>query len=654
MNSPDTQSTAPASPKPSDTTRLDFADSSFFYDLFWHSPEALAVAIPETVTYGPVNPAYAHMHGYQPGELEGQPLGCLYPPECHEEMHRGIACANRTGFHEWETLHVRKDGSVFPVSMKLRVVRDAHGQVRFRLASAQDITQRKRLEEQAGRTQRLLEGIAANSSAAISVKDQDGRYLLSNPLSDAGLGVPPGGALGKTDHEIFPPHYADQFRANDLAVLQSGRPQESEETAPGVDGDRVYLCFKFPLRDGSGAAYATGLIATDITERRRIQAELERSRQQLQAIADSMPDALQVYDLLNQRSVFSNRGVGALLGYTPHDMLAMGRDINRILLHPDDYDRVQADDLTYRTLKDGEVFEHSFRMRHTDGSYRWLRSRGAAFERDANGGVTHIIATAQDITEQREQQARIEDLNVRLRRAMKETHHRVKNNLQVIASLAEMQMDAEADKIGGETNEVCGAVSGGGVQANLQGLRRIAQHIHSLAALHDLLTHNATLDESAGVVSARDLLKKLLPLLQPVDGVRRLRSRIDEIFFSSRTAAPFALLVNELVSNALKHGRGDITVTLRRNDTLACLEVRDQGPGFSPGFDPRRAAHTGLELIDSLVRYDLHGQVMYANAADDADDANAGGTPDAQDIDLPAGGRVVVTFPIVSPVLEGC
>lgn len=635
MNSPDTQPTPSAPKNGADVAGLDFADSAFFYELFWHSPKALAVANPNTTAFGPVNPAYALMHGYQPGELEGQPLACLYPPECHERMQQAIACANQTGFYEWETLHLRKDGSVFPVSMKLRTMHGPEGQVRYRIASAQDITGRRRLENQAGQTQRLLQGIAANSSAAISVKDHNGCYLLSNPPSDAGLGVPSGGALGKTDHDIFPLHYADLFRANDLAVLRSSRPQETEECTPGPDGDRTFLCFKFPLFDDAGAAYATGLIATEITERKRAQAELERSSQQLQAIADTMPDALYVYDIVHERTVYANREVGSLLGYNPVEIQAMSRQFTRTLLHPDDYERVVNNDREFGHLGDGQIFTSEFRMRHRDGAYRWIRSRAAPFGRGEDGQVTQFIATAQDITEHREQRARIEALNIRLRRAMQETHHRVKNNLQVIASLAEMQIEAEED---------------GAQSAGLQAMRRIVQHIHSLAALHELLTHNATLDESAGVISSRDLLKKLLPLLHPLDDTRVLRMRVDRILFSSRAAAPLAMLVNETVSNALKHGRGDITLTLKRSENMACLEVRDQGPGFPADFDAVRAAHTGLELIDSLVRHDLHGQLAYTNAAN----TNSGQRGDTPDAAHSAGSCVVVTFPVPGPTLEGC
>ena len=461
-----------------------FDSLAFFQDVFLHSPEPMAVALADHDCLDFVNLAYAQMHGCRPEELIGRPLACLYPARCHDEMRACFQRAQETGFHQWDTEHVRMDGSLFPVSIKVRVLRDAQGHVRFRIASAQDISHRRRLEDNVQHTQRLLQTIADNSPAAISVKDKAGRYLLSNPLSDTALGVAPGGTIGKTDHDLFPAQYADVFRANDLAVLNSGQPQETEELVPTPDGPpRAFLCLKFPLFDGMGTPFATGLIATEITERR-------------------------------------------------------------------------------------------------------------------------------------EQQQRIEKLNTHLRRAMQETHHRVKNNLQVIASLAEIQIAPDSRDI------------------SVEAMWRIIHHIHSLAALHDLLTHNATLDEAAGVVPARELLKKMVMLLQSSLDKRRLRSRVADIRFSSRSAGPFALLVNELVSNAIKHGRGDIELTLTLDGPNVRLEVGDDGQGFVFGFDPGLASHTGLELIDSVVRLDLHGKVHYTNR------------------DL-GGALVVVTFPLVPPPLEG-
>ena len=88
-----------------------------------------------------------------------------------------------------------------------------------------------------------------------------------------------------------------------------------------------------------------------------------------------------------------------------------------------------------------------------------------------------------------------------------------------------------------------------------------------------------------------------------------------------------ALLISELVSNAVKHGRADIELTLAVEGDRARLEVCDDGPGFPPGFNWSTSANTGLGLIDSTGRYDLRGAIFYENRDQ-------------------GGARVVVTFPV--------
>src|SRR5205807_995289 len=89
-----------------------------------------------------------------------------------------------------------------------------------------------------------------------------------------------------------------------------------------------------------------------------------------------------------------------------------------------------------------------------------------------------------------------------------------------------------------------------------------------------------------------------------------------------------ALIVNELVNNALKYSEGDIEVYYRVTGEQAMLEVFDHGEGFPPDFEPLRASNVGLELVHNLTRWDLHGLEQYDN--------REGG-----------GGRVTVTMPLV-------
>jgi PAS domain S-box-containing protein len=239
---------------------------------------------------------------------------------------------------------------------------------------------------------------------------------------------------------------------------------------------------------------------------------------------------------------------------------------------------------------------------------------------DSDGNIIGITGTVNDITERKKvqdsltaHQAEIESLNVRLQRSMRETHHRVKNNLQVITALVNLQEIQYEENI------------------PVAEMTRLMQHIRSLASIHDLLTHQAQTDAEVSEVTVRDVMDKLLPSLQAMVGDRTISFTVQDLRLPVRLSSTFAVLVNELVSNALKHGSGKIHVSFRVQDDTAILTVTDEGTGFPEGFDPVSAANTGLDLIDSLSRVDLGGDVRYENQTE-------------------GGARVVIEFPVPSLV----
>jgi two-component sensor histidine kinase len=241
--------------------------------------------------------------------------------------------------------------------------------------------------------------------------------------------------------------------------------------------------------------------------------------------------------------------------------------------------------------------------------------------------------------------AQIESANTRLHRSMAETHHRVKNNLQVISALVDLQCDTATSMV------------------SVDALRRIGSHARALATLHDLLTDQAKATTEVNIVSARSLFSKMIWALQATCGRRDLQTSIEDIHLPVRVGAALCLLINELVNNAGKHGGQSIHLSLAWEtlppDTgqtqvssapqepsaaslseqtlseqtrlpscpIARLEVTDDGPGFPHDFDAHTAAHTGLELVSSITRLDLGGQIFFVN-------------------NLQGGAKVRVTFPV--------
>ncbi|HLV82010.1 MAG TPA: response regulator, partial [Chthonomonadaceae bacterium] len=229
---------------------------------------------------------------------------------------------------------------------------------------------------------------------------------------------------------------------------------------------------------------------------------------------------------------------------------------------------------------------------------RRVAERTAALEATNKELAGEVIERKRAEAGLRKHQAEIEALNARLQRAMLETHHRVKNNLQVIAAMIDMQILEGQESV------------------PIEDIRQLGTQVRTLAVVHDILTREAKEDGQANGLSTGPLLEELLPMLQEMAEGRAIHFDIAAVRLPARQGTSLVLLVNELVSNAIKHGEGEIAVRLACEPECAVLEVRDQGPGFPPHFDPRQAAHMGLELVENLSRLDLSGQVRYANAPD--------------------------------------
>ena len=126
-------------------------------------------------------------------------------------------------------------------------------------------------------SQYLLQGILDNSTAMISVKDLQGRYMLVNHGYERLFHSNTESLVGKTIDDLLPPEHAHRVRASDQRVLATGSVLETEESIPHDDGLHTYIVTKSPLRDAEGKPYALCSIATDITEWKRLQADLTRA-----------------------------------------------------------------------------------------------------------------------------------------------------------------------------------------------------------------------------------------------------------------------------------------------------------------------------------------------------------------------------------------
>jgi signal transduction protein with GAF and PtsI domain len=195
----------------------------------------------------------------------------------------------------------------------------------------------------------------------------------------------------------------------------------------------------------------------------------------------------------------------------------------------------------------------------------------------------------------------IENAGLVVKAAMvREMHHRVKNNLQMIAMLLRLQMRDGREVSGREV------------------LTETINRILSIAAVHEILAA-----EGLQQVAVREMLERvaqtITQTMAPPGFALDVRLEGDDPRLPSRQATSLALVVNELLQNAMEHAfpgrsRGQVVIVLMLGPASLRVEVRDDGVGLPEGFSPDRSADLGLQIVRTLVQDDLKGRIWFSNA----------------------------------------
>ena len=224
----------------------------------------------------------------------------------------------------------------------------------------------------------------------------------------------------------------------------------------------------------------------------------------------------------------------------------------------------------------------------------WPADKGAwliraAPVRDDAGNILGAIEVSHDITAQKRAEAQIRASLAEKEVLLKEIHHRVKNNIQVISSLVALQADELQDPA---------------VRAAFQ---EVTHRVRSMALVHEKLYQGADLSRVEFDQYVRSLLDYLWRAHGAAAAGLKLTLDLEPVSLSLNAAVPSGLILNELVSNALKHAfacraEGEVAVSLHSGrDSRLHLCVRDNGTGLPADLDWRQASSLGLRLVQMLA-----------------------------------------------------
>lgn len=478
------------------------------------------------------------------------------------------------------------DGNKHYAEFSVSLIRGAsHQPVGFR-GIVRDVTQRKQAEQALVEANSRLTALIEAIPDVIYFKDTEYRNLIFNRAFEKLCGRPREEIVGKKDDELLAADLAEYCRRSDEAIMRTGHSLRFDEETCGPDKKKTYFeTIKAPIYDSHGNPIGLVGVSRDITERKIREEEIRLSEKRFRLLAQNARDIIYRYEFLPERRfTYVSPAALAITGYTPEEHYA-DPDLGVKIVHPEDRHHLQS-------MFEGKIradLPLTLRWRRKDGKVIWTEQRNVPIY-DEEGRLVALEGIARDITDQKLAEERIRASLREKEVLLREIHHRVKNNLQVICSLLNLQSRNLSDT------------------AVLKIFKECQNRIRSMALVHEKLYRSADLSRIDFSEYIQSLIYHLFHVHQ-VDSSRiHLRQDVEAIQLDVNTAIPCGLILNELISNALKHAfpddrKGEVYVQFRRrSDGKLLLSVRDDGVGLPEDLDIHKTPTLGMQIITLLAQ----------------------------------------------------
>lgn len=423
--------------------------------------------------------------------------------------------------------------------------------------------------------------------------DSDGILMYQSPSIERITGYKPETFLGKGEeafYNIVHPDDREHFRKhlkpenhprNDLTSCQY-RIITKSETIKWVE------TISRPIFDRNGDLLGYRGNTRDITERKLAQEALKENEREYRTIVSNANSVIVKYDM-EGRITFFNRFAEELFGFSEEEVIGK-RGIETINRARTEEEREETERMLRELLTKTEEYTYNENNNYRqDGSEYWMAWTNAPLYNN-RGEKTGILCIGNDITKQREAELAVKQSLEEKEILLREIHHRVKNNLQIISSILHLQRGAlqlEEDK---EIFVTC------------------ENRISSMALVHDHLYQS----DNIARIDTRDYIVALTATILDSHSINpdslKLHYDIHEIYLDIDLAIPCGLILTELITNSMKHAflpssdkKYELRILMLKEKGEIVLEIADNGPGMVVDSDWRKTNSLGLKLVDALA-----------------------------------------------------
>ncbi len=449
----------------------------------------------------------------------------------------------------------------------------------------QDITREKKLEAQLKESENTYRRIIEEAVEGFFQSTPDGHFLRANKAMARILGYDSPEELINSPQPLAGVSYVHPEKREEYKRLmeKEGQVRGFIFQVSHPDGRRSWLLENSrAIRDEEGnILYYEGHVQ-DITTQKEIETSLFESQARLESLINAAPDII-YFKNKEGKYLIVNQAFERAFCWKKEDIVGKG---DEDILPPELAFQCRLSDAAAVNNRRPTIKEE--RIKNEMGQEIIFETiKAPVFAPD--GSLTGIVGISRDITRRRKAEEELRSLLREKEILLREIHHRVKNNMQVISSLLSLQ----AQKLGDS-------------QA-VQSLRECQERIQSMALVHDQLYQQESYHRIEFSSYLRRLASHLFRAYKTDASLIQLRMEAEEIHLSINTAIPCGLIVNELVTNALKHAfspgqKGEIIISLRQRDHgQYILQVKDNGRGLPPDVDLNQPGTFGLEIVKILA-----------------------------------------------------
>ncbi len=536
------------------------------------------------------NKAALNLLGYKKKDIAKLNLSSLLDEEQLSSAFKTMAEIKKLGYQRESSQYKlsRKDGEHIWVETDASLVYRS-GKPYGILGIARDISIQKKAELALTESENKYRTIFESLYDVYYRTDKEGIVTEISPSVTRQAGYEPKDVIGHPVTDFYrDPSAREEF--NDK-LKETGSINDYELRLLAKDGKVIDVSVSsYIVFDKEGNSVGVEGVLRDITSRKHMENALRESEEKFRTMVENSLQG--IFIVQDGKIVYANEALARIMGFRHKEFLVLPAEKVRDLVHPEDQDLVwgrMADRLAGKNVP----AHYELRAVRKDGSTCWLEMVSGRIEYQGKPAVQGAII---DITERKQAdeqiKASLEEKEVMLR----EIHHRVKNNMQIILSLLRIQSRTVRDR---QTREM---------------FKQSQNRIRSMALIHEALYKSSDLANIDFTDYISRMTTHLLSIYREDLGEVKIKQEAEGIFLDINRAIPCGLLISELVSNSLKHAfpdkkKGQIIIEMnkgKRGEYI--LEIKDTGIGFPEALDFRETQTLGLQLVGDLVNQ-LRGSI---------------------------------------------